>query len=67
MGKRGKKKVGWKEEGRTGKKEGGGKREEGPWWERCRGEERWGEVPQTLWAPLSAWNRSLVTGGQSVG
>ena len=22
---------------------------------------------QTLWVPLSAWNGSLVTGGQSVG
>ena len=24
-------------------------------------------LPQTLWAPLSAWNRSLVAGGQSIG
>jgi hypothetical protein len=23
--------------------------------------------PQTLWAPLSAWNGSLVAGGQSIG
>jgi hypothetical protein len=24
-------------------------------------------LPQTLWAPLSSWNGSLVSGGQSVG
>jgi hypothetical protein len=24
-------------------------------------------LPQTLWAPLSAWNGSLVAGGQSIG
>jgi hypothetical protein len=24
-------------------------------------------LPQTLWAPLSAWNGSLVAGGQNVG
>ena len=45
----------------------GGRGREGPGWERCRGEERWGEVPQALWAPLFMWNGSLVTGGQSVG
>ena len=29
--------------------------------------ETFDDLPQTLWAPLSAWNGSLVAGGQSVG